>query len=394
MSARRVIDFLGLQSGMAAVLGMVILVGTGGRMAERFLPIYLIALGAGPMIIGLLNSLQNLLSALYSLAGGYLSDRIGPKLSLAIFNLMAMAGYLVVIAVPSWHAVIAGAVLFLSWGAISLPATMDLIFKLQPAAKRTMGVSMHSMVQRIPMALGPLIGGVLIDRWGEVDGIRAAFGAAILMALVSMLIQQKLITEDSRAKEPAPPSIFTAFAHLRFSPGLKNLLVADILVRFCEQIPYAFVVVWCMKLVSSPVTASQFGLLSAVEMATAMLIYVPVAYFADRGAKKPFVAATFLFFSLFPVALLFCQSFEWLVAAFVLRGLKEFGEPARKAMILDLAPDHAKASTFGLYYLIRDSIVSAGVLAGALLWQMDPKINLLVATGFGLLATAWFVRKG
>lgn len=394
MSTRRVIDLLGLKASFVALLAMAVLVGLGEKMAERFLPIYLLVLGAGPLIIGLLNSLDNLLSALYSLLGGYLSDRFGPKRSLTIFNLLAMFGFLIVIAVPTWPAVILGSVFFLSWTAISLPATMDLIFKVLPASKRTMGVSMHSLVRRVPMGLGPVIGGYLIDRWGEFDGIRAAFAAAVLMTMVAMLIQRKLIAEDSPAR-PSPdtassPLSLRMISQLKFPAALKNLLVADILVRFCEQIPYAFVVIWCMKLAEAPVTAGQFGILTAVEMATAMLIYLPVAVFADRGSKKPFVTATFFFFALFPLALLYCQSFEWLLAAFVLRGLKEFGEPARKALIMDLAPPHAKASSFGLYYLIRDSVVAVAVVAGAFLWQIDPRLNLLTAAGFGFLATGWF----
>ncbi|MCU0573439.1 MAG: hypothetical protein MUC41_10635 [Syntrophobacteraceae bacterium] len=45
---------------------------------------------------------------------------------------------------------------------ISLPATMSLMYKVLLHNKRTMGVSMHSLVRRIPMALGPLIGGLFI----------------------------------------------------------------------------------------------------------------------------------------------------------------------------------------------------------------------------------------
>ena len=37
-----------------------------------------------------------------------------------------MIGFLIVILVPAWPAVLGGAALFLSWTAISLPATMDL----------------------------------------------------------------------------------------------------------------------------------------------------------------------------------------------------------------------------------------------------------------------------
>ena len=85
-------DFLGLRKSTVGLLCMVILVGMGERMAERFLPIYLIALGGGALSIGLLNGLDNLLSALYSFPGGYLSDRIGTKRALLVFNIVAMFG--------------------------------------------------------------------------------------------------------------------------------------------------------------------------------------------------------------------------------------------------------------------------------------------------------------
>ena len=390
---RRVADFLGLNRSMLGLLGMVVLVGLGERLAERFLPLYLVALGGGALSVGLLNGLDNLLSALYSFPGGYLSDRLGVKKSLLIFNLMAMAGFAVVILIPAWPAVIAGAVLFLSWTAISLPATMSLVARVLPRNKRTMGVSLHSLVRRIPMALGPVLGGLFIGWWGEKDGVRLAFGAALLLALVALVMQQKLISPDEEEKTSRPdPNPLRALA--RLSPDLKNLLVSDILIRFCEQIPYAFVVLWAVKTIAAPVSAFQFGLLTAVEMVTALLIYIPVAYLADKGTKKPFVLITFVFFTLFPLALLFSRSFWPLAAAFVLRGFKEFGEPTRKALIMDLAPEGGKAAAFGVYYLVRDVVVSLAAFGGAFLWMISPEVNFLTAFGFGVLGTIWFAVKG
>ncbi|MBN1103757.1 MAG: MFS transporter, partial [Deltaproteobacteria bacterium] len=178
------------------------------------------------------------------------------------------------------------------------------------------------------------------------------------------------------------------------NPAMKSLLVSDILIRFCEQIPYAFVVVWCMKAISDPVSAVQFGLLTTIEMATAVLVYIPVAYLADRSTKKPFVLITFAFFTLFPLVLLYSRSFGWLVAAFILRGLKEFGEPTRKSLIMDLAPDTCKAAMFGVYYLIRDVVVSIAALGGAFLWQIGPQANLITAFVFGIIGTAGFALFG
>lgn len=385
----KVVDFFGLKKSVVALLFMVIFVGLGEKMAERFLPIYLLALGGGILSVGFLNGMDNLLSALYSFPGGYLSDRLGYKRALVVFNLVAMSGYLIVILFPHWLAVFVGAAFFLSWSAISLPATMSLVSRVLPMEKRTMGVSVHSLTRRIPMALGPVIGGVLIGLYGERTGIRLAFVAAFLLGIVSLILQQAMIEDDGRRgkAEKRPTRLWRSM-----SPDLRNLLVSDILIRFAEQIPYAFVVVWCIK--NNGISAVQFGFLTTIEMATAMLVYIPVAYLADRTTKKPFVLITFVNFTIFPLFLLFSHSFWMMVIAFIIRGLKEFGEPTRKALIMDLAPEDQKAGMFGLYYLIRDVVVSMAAFASGFLWQLSPTVNLLTATACGLIGTIYFAVRG
>jgi len=397
MWIKRITSFLALKKSTAGLLGMVVLILLGERMAERFLPIYLMALGGGALVIGLLNGMDNFLSAVYSFLGGYLSDRLGTKRALLLFNFAAMFGFTIVILIPVWQAVIVGAVFFLSWSAISLPATMSLITGVLPKDKRTMGVSMLALVRRIPMALGPLLGGVCISIWGEKDGVRAAFVVALLLAIVATMMQHFLIkveSEPSNASGSARPEKNPLKLLHLMSPALKQLLVADILVRYCEQIPYAFVVVWCMKTIAHPVTAVQFGLLTTIEMVTALLVYVPVAYFADKSGKKPFVLITFGFFTLFPLALLFCQSFALLVPAFILRGFKEFGEPTRKMLIMELAPEDRKAAVFGLYYMLRDAFVTLAALGGGFLWLLSPSANFITAFLFGLIGTIGFAIWG
>jgi MFS family permease len=388
-SSRRIVDFLALRKSVVAVLFMAVLVGMGERLAERFLPLYLIALGGSTLSIGMLNGMDNLFSALYAFPGGYLSDRLGYKRALLVFNLVAMFGYVIVIFIPTWQAVLVGAAFFLSWSAISLPATMSLVAAALPSTKRTMGVSMHSLVRRIPMALGPVVGGIFITAYGERDGVRLAFIIAFVLGLVALVLQQAMIEEVKETKkgESNPLRVFGFL-----SADLRNLLISDILVRFCEQIPYAFMVVWAVNL--NGITPVQFGLLTAIEMATAMIIYIPVAYLVGKSTKKPFVAMTFGFFTAFPLVLLYSRSFTWFVIAFIVRGLKEFGEPTRKSLIMDLAPEGKKASVFGLYYLIRDVVVSFAAFGGALLWEMSPETNFLVAFGFGVLGTLYFIVFG
>ena len=383
-------DFFKRNASMTVMLALVILVGLGEKMAERFLPLYILALGGGAWAIGALNAMDNLLSALYSFPGGYLADRIGFKKSLQLFTAIAMAGYLIVILIPAWQAVLVGSVFFIAWTAVSLPAIMSLVSKSVPKQNRSFGVSLHSFFRRIPMALGPVIGGMLIGAYGRSLGVRIAFVAAFLMGGVALVLVQRYMAEDV-SKKSDDTRIRAKIGEL-FSPELRSLLASDILVRFAEQIPYAFVVIWVVE--NNGISPVQFGILTTIEMLTAMLVYIPVARMADAYGKKRFVLITFMFFTAFPLILLVSRSFPMLVIAFIIRGLKEFGEPTRKALIMDLAPEEAKARTFGAYYLIRDIIVSIAALSSALLWNISPATNFIVATVFGVMGTLLFALYG
>jgi MFS family permease len=382
-------SFLGLNKTITTMLIMVIFLGLGEKMAERFLPLYIVALGGSTIFVAFLNGMDNLLSALYSFPGGYLSDRIGYKKSLIVFIVMAIIGYLIVIIFPGWQAVLVGAVFFISWSAISLPSIMSLVSKAVKKEKQTMGVSLHSLVRRIPMGLGPILGGVLIGIYGKVLGVKIAFACALILAILSIVFIRRFMAEDTAIKGKGM-SFKESFSGI--NRDLKMLLVSDTLIRFAEQIPYAFVVLWVVD--NLHFSALRFGLLTGIEMATAMIVYIPIAFLADKYGKKKFVTITFGFFTAFPIFIYYSRTFEMLIFAFIIRGLKEFGEPTRKSLILDLAPTDAKASTFGTYYLIRDVIVSIAAFMAGFLWNISPKVNFMTAFAFGLIGTIFFIIFG
>ena len=386
----RLINFFGINKNITAMIILVVLVMLGEKMGERFLPLYILAIGGTNLAVGFLNAMDNLLSALYSFPGGYLSDRIGYKKALMLFTSVAMVGYLIVIIFQSWQAVFIGSVLFIAWSAVSLPAIMSLISKAVPSNKRTMGISIHSIVKRIPMSLGPLLGGSLISIYGTTTGIRISFITAFVLGLVALAAIHYLM--ENEIVSPKSSQIKDLLQLKNLNPDLKNLLVSDILIRFAEQIPYAFVVIWCVNNIG--VSAFQFGVLTTIEMVTSTLVYIPIAYYADRYFKKPFILITFVFFTIFPLVIYFSSSFTALIIAFIIRGLKEVGEPTRKSLIMDLAPENGKAETFGTYYLFRDVVVSIAALSSAFLWNISPFTNFITAFICGLIGTVWFAVWG
>jgi len=255
-----------------------------------------------------------------------------------------------------------------------------------------MGVGVQSLVRRVPMMLGPLAGGWLVTRYGWERGIQLALlgciGFGIFASVLLCFIADPAPRPHSRTKTEATAGFREVVKS--FSPALRELLVSDILIRFCERIPYAFVILWAIN--HGGVSAQQFGVLVTIEMVTAMLCYIPVAHLADKYGRRPFVLATFGFFTLFPVSLLWAHNFGWLAVAFAVRGLKEFGEPARKALIIGEAKPELRSRTYGAYYLIRDCVVTTGSFLGAWLWSISPQANFAGAAICGALGTFWFWR--
>jgi predicted MFS family arabinose efflux permease len=178
-----------------------------------------------------------------------------------------------------------------------------------------------------------------------------------------------------------------------FDPQLRRLLVADILARWAEGIPKVFVVLYCTR--DLGLSAVAFGGLMTVQRATNLVAYVPAIWLGHRPNRKPFVLATFAFFAAFPLLLAKATGFAGAVVAFVAAGLWEVGEPARKALIVDLAPAGARGRAVGLYYLLRNlSIVPASILGGLLWRTLGPGAMFYAAFAAGVAGFLFYAAWG
>jgi MFS family permease len=379
--------FLALNRNTSLLLAALVSMGFAEELWMRFLPKYLESLGAAIWAIGLFDALKTWIGAVYAYPGGLISDRLGLRKALCSFTLLSAAGYISLLISPHWASVILSAFLFLSWSSFSLPATFSLVGNSLAANQHAMGIGVQATLKRIPIILGPLAGGLLIDRLGIVQGTRFGVMVAIALACVTVAIQWQ-IQDAPGTRSPVQRMRFWQSVQ-SFSPPLGRLLLSDVLVRFCERIPYAWVILYAMD--DLGLTATQFGILTAIEMVSAIVCLIPVAYLSDRYGREPFIVVTFIFFTLFPISLLMAHSFSGLCVAFVIRGLKEFGETARKSLIIGLSPEPRRGQTIGTYYLIRDCLATTAAFLGAALWSISPRTNFIGAAAIGTAGTLLYV---
>jgi MFS family permease len=375
---------LALDRNTGVVAAAVFLMTLGEELWKRFLPKFLQDVGAPMVAIGGYGSLRDLVDGLAQYPGGWAADRWGRRAALQCFTLLALLGYLTLASASSWPLALAGIALTMAWSSMASPTLFAVIGDALPSGQRVLGFTVQSILRRVPIAIAPVIGGLLIAGRGVQSGVRAGLMVAVCLALVTFAVVSLL---SLRQREPAVPAGVRGLWRIMATP-LRRLLVSDILIRFCEGLVDVLLVLYALDVVG--IGAPAYGSLVAIQMATSIGSYVPGAWLARRVGPKPVIMLTFVAFALFPLAVVAAASYPGLVLAFVVGGLRELGEPARKGLIVDLAQPEYRGRSVGLYYLIRSVSISPAATLGGLAWSRSPMLPFVVAGVLGLAGTLAF----
>ncbi|MFN2398975.1 MAG: MFS transporter [Gemmatimonadaceae bacterium] len=360
------------------------LMALGEELWKRFVPKYLEALGAPITAIGLYGTTRDLFNGLAQYPGGWFADRYGRRRALTLFVAMATLGYAFYLVAPTWTFVFYGLVFVMAWTSMASPTLFAVIGDALPRERRAMAFSVQSILRRIPVIFAPTIGGLLITSFGVIWGVRVGLIATILLACATLLVIGRINVVHVEQQERI--GIWGVWQSLPKS--FRLLLASDVFIRAAEAMVEVLLVLYAINIIG--VSPAQFGLLIAIQTVTAILSYLPGARLADHTGRKPFVMITFVAFTMFPVAVALAPNFGWLVIAYLIAGLREIGEPARKALIVDLAEPHLRARSAGLYQLVRSVWIAPSAAVGALLWRVSPPLPFLFAGVIGLIGTIVF----
>ncbi len=380
----RLREFFSLERNVTAASSAVFLLGFGEELWKKFLPKYLEALGASTPVIGLFGTAEDFFDAIYQYPGGWIADRFGRRRAFFCFIGLACVGYLFYLFGPTWPFAFAGLAFAMAWQSMASPAIFAVIGDSLPTEKRAMGFTIQSILKRVPIVIAPVIGGVIIASRGLVGGVH--IGIIITLVLVGLTV---LLIRFINIARVAHYETNIVGVWKSFQKGLKRLLISDIFIRTCEGMADVLIILYVTNVLH--VSVARFGILIAIHTVTTLLIYVPAAKAAERVGGRPFIIATFCAFALYPLAIISAHDFTGLVIAFIIGGLREIGEPARKAMILDFAEPKVRARSVGLYYLMRSLAITPAAAIGGLLWKITPQTPFVLAGAFGVTGTFIFI---
>jgi len=400
-----VASWLGLNRATLAVLVVIGCLGLSEEIWSNFLSLYFKDLTGlvykAAAFIGVIAAIKNLLEGFGYIIGGSVAHRMGPRVALAVSALPMTIGFTVMLATRNPWSIAFGALLMTNWEPLSVPATFDIVGSEVPKNRRTIAFAIQSIQKRLPKVIGPAVGGAVFAAIGYWLNLTLAFSLVGLSVILQMALMKRM-----RAKKDPPHVPFRTI--LRDMPReLRLLLSAEIFIRWGDWFARDFAVLYVVALLTQKFgwteahAAETAGGLLAVMNLTALSTYVPVAKWVDRSASpRPFIGTTFFLFAIFPIFLVMLPKLSvaigvpvmvGLIVTFIVNGLREIGEPARKALISTGFPPEVRARAVGLYWGLRSFAFCPAPLVAAYLWQkIGPDTTFLIGGAIGLVGTAWY----
>ena len=427
-------QFFALQRDVLVLSLAMFAFSLGFQMTSRFLPEYIVALGASGFVVGLFGTVGNVISAVFPYPGGAISDRIGSRYALTLFGLLSTLGFGIWLVAPTlgaisvagvaiqpWVWIFVGLLFAQGWKSFGLGATFAVVKQATDPSRLAAGFASTETLRRTAFLIGPVLAAVLIDLHPAFTvSFQYVLAVAVGFGVIGTLAQHVLYDASEDAIGDSFAGIDQIKRDLRQLPDpLRPLLIGDTLVRFANGMVYVFFVLVITQFYevgfettvslagfSSAITLSPeafFGYLLGVEMLIALLSMVPAAKVAEQVGLKPVVAVGFAVYALFPVVLIGGPAvlepvlpLQWaMVVIFAFSGLRFAGLPSHKALIVGPAEQGAGGRVTGTYYLLRNTIVIPSAALGGYLWEfVSPEVAFTIAAVIGLLGTGYFLVFG
>ena len=364
--------------------------------------LYIVELGGTKEQLGLLLMLETISGIVFQLPGGILADRLGRKKLLIVSSGIRMLAPLVFFFSASWFHTAPGFILT-SAGMLGMPAMNALIAESIPPEKRGSGIAMYRTVTSIPMIVTSLLGGVIMDYFGVIQGCRYILIASAAVSLFSIVIRWRYIEETlapagsrTRAEGPKKGVIQEMGSMPRDVWVLTGVAAIS---AFAMRLMMSFMVVYGIEEVG--LTTTQWGLIGTAVSVVTTLLTTPSGMLGDQIGRKPIIVASRVLASFSNIGYTYSQGFWHIAAVRGLGGIASglggamwgpMGGPVWQALVADLTPPEERARMMGLMGTISSLASTPASWAGGYMYDnLSPKLPFRVSFVIDMIGTALFV---
>jgi len=341
--------------------------------------LFILELGASTETLGLLVMVETLGGMFLQIPGGVLADRYGRKRVIIATAILGFGSPIIYLLAENWLQLVPALILS-STSSLSRGAMNALIAESLPADKRGAGFASISFVQKIPNVFTGIVGGVIMDYFGVISGVRLVLLGVIAVSALGIIIYWMFLEETlpPEARKSTKLDInLGAIKELGSMPReawvltiVAGLSALSVRMVFSFTVPYVVNVMGLSK--------TEYGAISTSVSLVSMFLTLPGGVLSDRIGRVQTVIISRVINSLSTIGV----PLSWNVislALFRIAGsigsglggtfMRVQGGPVWKALVADITPPEGRARIMGLMGTFVSIISTPGSYLGGYLYD-------------------------
>ena len=333
--------------------------------------------------LGIMLSLGFAATTVGYFVGGFAADSLGKRRVVIIsFGVLAAGCGMFAVAPNLYFLFLANFVEFFAAG-FSSPAISTLVADCSEQSSRGMAYGVFNLSWVSAGIAGPLLAGFT----AQFVTLQTPFIVAVLVSIIGLFlasflkgkkVEKQKIEKNGGEVEKASTKLSLPFGRVIFIFSITNLL-NGLLNGFINPVLSGMLL---FKLEAAP---AEYGLvLSLSSSLVTGLVQLPGGKLADKFGRKPLVLFGFLGA---PLAVLLGFSRSLLDFSLIMGGISAVGNissPAISAWLMDLVPEHRRASASGITQTLNGVGLTVGPSAGSYVWN-STKPDAIVSCGVAAL---------
>ena len=296
--------------------------------------------------LGIAITVMNAISALTQAPTGFIVDRYGPRLLLFIGVLVGSSGFILIGIVPSYPALLAGAVLIGLGNAVYHPADYSILSAEMSPARMGRAYSIHSFTGYLGFALAPPIVLGLLSLGGARFALVACgvIGIVLALPLVPAIPGERRHLNARRGQAKAQHS-----ARALITPAVIALTLMFTTINMSTNMMQTYMVVSLGELFGLPQAIGNTGL--TMFLAALVVGILIGGFIADRTRHQSLVAAGGFGLAALLVCLVAVVNLGGATSVALLGGaglLAGIIMPSRDLLVRKASPPEAVGRVFGI----------------------------------------------
>lgn len=382
-----------------------------GNMFLPYESLYMRALGATDMIVGVYFGVNELVGAAVGLLGGYMCDTHGRRKIMVVGNYATALLWFIVALAPSWQAYVV-AKLLLSVVAFWNVAETVILMDSMPTEKRGLGYAVFNTMWNLASCASPAIGGWIFGKY-DVAGMKLVLMSISAADTVKAVLYTRWLRETLEMRKDKKDVTFSlggalrliansfveAYRTLKWLPRpLLAMCVLSILGTFASIAASPFMSFYATDDVIH-LNKAQWGLITTIQIAIGLLLRFPGGRLVDRYDKRRTILIAWLADIPFFLGFIYSRGYLQVLATFVFStAVGALTETASRSLAIDLTPQERRGKVSSLFRILGAFSGFFGALLGGYLYGLNPALALpfwlyIGIAVFGVAIAFMFIRE-